>query len=335
MGEADKPAVLILYGDDEFAIKEFILAMKAKMGDPATAEMNQNEFDGRSTNLDALVPASMAMPFLAERRMVILTQPLALAGARGGEREAFIKFLEAIPVTTALVLVIEDEMRRDGWSLLSDKHWLMQWANKEDGRVFRRAFAKLKGRALAERLVKDNQAHISLDAAMRLVDYVNDDPRLAQMEIEKLLAYANYQRTIQVADVEEVTTNQHLENIFEYIDALGTREARQAAGILGRLLEQQESQAVFALVVRQFRLLIQAKDILQRGRNQAQILSQVPEVKYPYVAQKLAAQSRFFSLPDLEAIYRRLVESDEDVKTGRIDIDTALYTLTAALTQKN
>ena len=44
----------LLHGPDEFAIAEFVDALKEKMGDPAMASLNTTVFDGRSVTLPEL-----------------------------------------------------------------------------------------------------------------------------------------------------------------------------------------------------------------------------------------------------------------------------------------
>ena len=73
---ADAPIVYVLHGDDEFAIADFISGMEAKLGDPAAASMNITRLEGQATSMDALVSITHAMPFLTDRRLVILTDPL-------------------------------------------------------------------------------------------------------------------------------------------------------------------------------------------------------------------------------------------------------------------
>ncbi|MGB5059280.1 MAG: hypothetical protein WBO48_11325, partial [Candidatus Promineifilaceae bacterium] len=53
---------------------------------------------------------------------------------------------------------------------------------------------------------------------------------------------------------------------------------------------------------------------------------------HSFVAGKLYQQSAQFSLPQLEQIYRHLLEVDVAVKTGRNDMVTAVNLLVAALT---
>ena len=100
-----KPVVYVLHGDDTFAIRRALEAMEAKMGDASIAELNLSRLDGREARVDDIRSAANAMPFLAERRMVVVSHPLAkLAGETA--REQFRALLDGLPDSTALVLVI-------------------------------------------------------------------------------------------------------------------------------------------------------------------------------------------------------------------------------------
>ena len=63
-----KPVVYIFHGDDEFAIGQALADIVSQMGDPTTAAMNTTTLDDRNLNLDELIQATRAMPFLTERR---------------------------------------------------------------------------------------------------------------------------------------------------------------------------------------------------------------------------------------------------------------------------
>jgi len=100
-----KPVVYIFHGDDEFAIGQTLTEIESQMGDPSTAAMNTTTLDGRNLNLDELIQATRAMPFLAERRLVVLTDPLGSLKS-STDRDKFKSILENTPESTALVIQI-------------------------------------------------------------------------------------------------------------------------------------------------------------------------------------------------------------------------------------
>jgi DNA polymerase III subunit delta len=329
---ADKPpAVYVLNGEDEFAISSFLSSLQARMGDTATAEMNTSRFDGRSLSIDLLANAVGAMPFLAPRRLVILTNPLAKLNS-STLREKFVALLERVPPSTALVLVenrllTEDRERRSG-----KIHWLEQWAHQAGDRALFRTFPLPRGDAMIswiQERAKALEGQFTIEAAERLADQVGDEPRQVDQEIRKILTYVDFKRPVEPDDVEHLTPFTRQADIFIMVDALANHRGREAQGMLHRLLEEQDVLSIFGMVVRQFRLLLQAREVLDKGGREIDIIR---ELKIsPYVAGKLSPQARHFSLKQLEEIYRRLLDMDEAAKTSQIEPDLALDMLVMSL----
>ena len=70
------PVIYFLYGDDEYAISQFVKEMEGKLGDESIASMNISRLDGKNTSLDEVISIARAMPFLTRRRIVILDNPM-------------------------------------------------------------------------------------------------------------------------------------------------------------------------------------------------------------------------------------------------------------------
>jgi DNA polymerase-3 subunit delta len=99
--------------------------------------------------------------------------------------------------------------------------------------------------------------------------------------------------------------------------------------MLQRLLEEDEPIAIFAMIVRQFRLLLQVRELLDQVSNPAEIAREIH--LHPYVAGKISGQAYRFALPVLERIYHRLSEIDEEMKTSQVPGNLALETLVVQL----
>jgi DNA polymerase-3 subunit delta len=329
---ADAPIVYILHGDDEFAIADFISGMEAKLGDPAAASMNITRLEGQATSMDALVSFTHAMPFLTDRRLVILTNPLGKMKSPT-VRDKFKSTLETIPSTTALALVIHRPLVSPREKRNGVQHWLQTWGAAQGGRVYIREFSLPQGPQMVHWI--QNKAvelggTFSSQAAAQLAEYVLEDPRLAAQEIEKLLAYVNYKRPVDPDDVGQLTPYAAEGNVFEMVDALGNRNGPLALRMLHRLLEEDEPLRLLGMIVRQFRLLLLTRELLDSGNREAEIAKQLKT--YPFVARKLIGQVRNFSLNSLEEIYHKLLEVDEAIKTGQVPAEVVLDTLITSLT---
>ena len=69
------PNVYFLFGNDEFAIARKLKEFDSDFTDPTSADMNTARLDARSMTENDLNNAVNAMPFLAQRRLVLLENP--------------------------------------------------------------------------------------------------------------------------------------------------------------------------------------------------------------------------------------------------------------------
>lgn len=320
----EKPVVYIFHGDDEYAIAKAVEDLCARMGDPALAELNTTRLDGRQAAEEDLRTGANAIPFLAERRLVILSHALARLGGANG-RSRYEKFLDNLPQTTALVLLIEDSRERRDWKGLKNNHWLRRWAEKAGGRAYLQTFSQpLPGEMpvwIIQR-AREMGGQIDPGAAQALAGHTGSDTRLASQEIAKLLTYVNYSRRIEADDVEMLAAPGGQANVFQMVDALASGNQTEALRLLHTLLEEEEPLKLFGMVVRQFRLLLQAREILDERGTAGDIAQQLGQAKF--VADKLYAQAQRFSMAELEALYHRLLDIDEAIKTGQAPAELAL-----------
>lgn len=324
------PVVYLLHGDDEFAISQFVKEMESKLGDPSIAEMNITRLDGKTLHPDEIITTAGAMPFLARRRLVILQQPLINITSEGEQRK-FTRILEQIPETTGLIVVenISDRGRN------KKIQWFLDWAKKDPDRTLVKEFNLPKGNQMIgwiQNKVRTLGGAFTPQGAAALASLVGNDTRLATQEIEKLLAYVNYKRAVDADDVDMNTADYAQADIFALVDSVSLQQPRQAMTLLLKLLDQQEPIMTFVMIQRQFRLLLQAREIIDQGGNAREIMKQLKI--HPFVSEKLNNQARRFDIQQLEAVYRRLLDLDEGIKTGQLDADLALQTFVAAFTSQ-
>ncbi len=322
------PNIFILYGNDEFAITRRLKDFESDFTDPTTAGMNTAHLEARSVSEDDFNNALNAMPFLAPKRLVVLSNPSAKYN-KVGTRKKFEEYISKAPDSVKLVIHELIEPKE------AEKHWLIKWAAKNASIVKAQAFMlprqkEMQGWIVNE--VKKQDGKIEPAAASKLAEMVGVDTRQAGMEISKLLAYVNWARPIQGSDVEAVCIVTSQQSVFDFVDALSQGNGKVAQKLLHRLLENEEVFSLWGMVVRQFRLLIQAREILD-GRGNKDDVARALGV-HPFVAEKTTGQAGRFSIEALESIYRKLLTIDERVKTSQITLELALDMLIAELAGK-
>lgn len=315
------PNIFFLHGNDEFAINRKIRDFESDFSDPTTAGMNTARLEARTMTENDFNNAVNAMPFLAAKRLVILSNPSAKFN-NVATRKKFEEFLLNTPDTAKLVIHELMEPKE------VEKHWLIKWSAKNSTTVKTQSFFLPKQRDMPSWIineVKNQNGQIEPQAAGKLAEMVGVDTRQAGMEIAKLLAYVNWERPVRGSDVEAVCIVTSQQSVFDFVDALSQGNGKVAQKLLHRLLENEDPFSLWGMVVRQFRLLIQAREILD-GRGNKDDVARALGV-HPYVAEKTTGQAGRFSMESLENIYHRLLNIDEQVKTSQVTLDLALDTL--------
>jgi DNA polymerase-3 subunit delta len=321
------PNIYFLFGNDEFAISRKLKDFESDFTDPTSAGMNTAHLEARTMSDTDLNNALNAMPFLAKRRLVLLENPSSKYN-KAAPRKKFLEYIGNIPDTTRLVMYESVEPRD------ANKHWLLKWAEKNNKLIQTKAFMLPKLRDMTGWIVnetKKQDGQIEPRAAEMLKEMVGVDTRQAGMEIAKLLAYVNWERPINTNDVEAVCIVTSQQSVFDFVDALSNGNGKTAQHLLHRLLESEDPFSLWGMVIRQFRLLLQAREILD-GRGHKDDVARALGV-HPFVAEKTTGQAGRFNIEFLEHVYRKLLAIDEGVKTGQVTLDLALDTLVVELTQ--
>lgn len=331
----------VLHGDNELERSERVADFKQKVGDASIRDLNVTTLDGRKVTLGELQHAADAIPFLADKRLVIVEGLLTrLAGrkAKGdgadesttsGTAKEFLSglldYLPRLPETTRLVFVEAQPLK--------ETQLVIKLALQQKGKTvleFKQPNANELAHWITERAKKHGGAFDG-KASARLASLIGGDLRRLDQEIIKLITYVNTQRPVTEKDVILLVTDASTSSVFDMVDALGKRDGQRAVHELHHLLDQGENPlGLLAMIVRQFRLLIQAKELQQRNARPEEIAKQLSV--HPFVAKKIGEQARTFrDLAQLEMIYRRLLDIDVDIKTGQTADVLALDLLVAGL----
>jgi DNA polymerase-3 subunit delta len=345
----------LLLNCDEYLAAQRIGELKRALGDLELAGLNTAELNGeRSTVGEVLGQASM-MPFLTERRLVVVNGLLAhldqrMAQSKSPESTAYqdaaqlLDGLPHLPATVDLLFVdTGPDRRRALWrgftlpatekqperkvagleALVKAKHAQLETLATPDARALP---GWIQGRARARQIAIDGRA------VQMLADYVGPNLRQLDNELEKLSLYAG-RRPITVEDVKLLVSDVGEALIWDLTDALSLRNGR---GAMTALYELRRSDAnafqLLTMIARQYRILIKVQDALRRQPgDEFSIAQQIGEKPYP--VKKAMAQATKYSARELDDIIERLLEADYAMKTGA-DVETEIDLLVAELTQR-
>jgi DNA polymerase-3 subunit delta len=337
----------VLCGENEFGRSEELARLRdqAAEADPAMADLNTSIFAGSKLAMAELRHACDTIPFMTERRLVIVHGLLDRLGpnprgkrsgtAKAEEpawKKAFLKelvaYLPNLPETARLIFVEEKSLRAN--------HPLVKLAQKEmKGRGFIKPFDLPKDGELPawiQQRASKKEGRIDREATALLAALVGSDLRLLDQEIGKLLLYADGQ-PVKAQDVRTLVSRAREASIFDLVDCVGRRETARALGLLHSLLDDNEPPLyLLAMLARQIRILIQVTELGKQHLSEKEMAGRLKI--HPYVAKKGLSQARNFDMAQLEAAHERIVDTDWAIKTGRIQDVLAMDTLVVDLTKR-
>ena len=346
---------ILLSGDDEFSAHEELARLRAS----SDFGYNQDSFNGENADLAGIRAACDTMPFLAEKRLVVLEglpKPKRGKGAEAESKEGEDEDSNApatepeSPPTPATkgkrgkkgaATTIGPQAFAKGLAeyvaqlpettalvaLVPEKlkadHPLMQ-AARSHGKSL--TFLKPSGVQLNEWVVRRARAQghrIAPEAARTLVESLGDDLRMLAGEIDKLGTYVGAGGEIRLEDVEALTPISRQAKVFDLTDALARRDTPAALRLLHELLANGESPlGIVALTAFQTRALMQVKLLTERGMGAYQIASAAGLA--PFVVEKSLPLARRFTFGQLEDAHRALLEIDVALKRSRMTPELAL-----------
>ncbi len=329
----------VLYGQDDFSLRQALDEIRADLDDPQTLAVNTVRLDGQSLTLNELRNNCNTTPFLSLYRLVVVDGLLkrfeampgrsrsgkkgAKAGVRPdiGEWQDLPLLVEQMPTSTVLVTA-DGEIR-------SANPLLKRVASLAKVRVFN----SLRGQRLrdwvGERVAKSGGA-ITPQAVSLICQLVGGNLWTMDNEISKLALYAQG-RPITADDVGQLSSYAHETSIFALVDAIVEGRNAEAEDLLCRLCQEGYSAGhILAMIARQFRLIALVHE-LSAGPSPGQLRGELSALS-DYALDRTTRQASLYDLQHIQHAYHKLAETDMAIKIGRWDEQSALELLVADLT---
>ena len=288
--------IYLLYGEEAFLKNSYKNRLKeAIIGDDT---MNFARFEGKGLDVDELIRLADTMPFFAERRLILVED----SGFFKSASDALVQYLPSMPDTTILLFVeTEVDKRNRLYKKVKDMGYAAE-LNRQDSAQL----ARWAGGILTREQKKITKHTMELFLSM-----AGDDMENIRMELEKLISYTLGREVITDEDVLAVCTVQVTNRIFEMVSAIVNRQPRKAMDLYEDLLTLKEPpMRILFLIARQFNQLLQVKDLM--GKIASKLKMQ------PFVVGKTMPQARQFGREQILSYVEFCVETEEAVKSGRL-----------------
>ncbi len=336
--------VYILYGEDTFGRDEAVLTLKERMRALPAGEHNLTEL-GPETTVAALRLAADVVPFLADRRMVLVRGLLGRLSGRGGggrrpprgrkpaapdagpdEFQLLIEYLSDLPQTTSLVLVEDGRLDPDPLmaAIPRGRASVREYPRVTEVPRWIRSRAKQIGVELDEAAVRE------------LAQLGGAELRRLDSELHKLADYAAG-RAVTRTDVRELVVGREMA-IWTLLDGLSERRTDKALSAFRLLLRQGEQVgALFGRdIVPHYHRLLVARELSLLSREERARIDVTALGLNPATVGKWMDEAARFDPSELERSIELLLNLDRQIKNGETEaepsIEVAIVQLCSRLT---
>nr|WP_100332074.1 DNA polymerase III subunit delta [Bacillus xiapuensis] len=305
--------VYLLYGNEMFLINETKHQLVHHALTQEEMDFNLASFDLEETPVETALEEAETLPFMGERKLVFLHNPLFLTAERAKEKvDHNLKKLEQYlqnPAPYTLLVFIAPYEKLDERKKLTKQM-------KKQAEVLE---AKKLGEKELKKWLKDraasNHVQIEEEALDHLIALAGTNLMVLTSELDKLSLYALEEKCITKEMVIKLTARSLEQDIFSLVDRVVTGKVEEAFRIYYDLLKlNEEPIKILALIASQFRLIYQTKELSRKGYGQQQIAGYLKV--HPFRVKLAAGQSRRFTDEQLSAIMMMLADSDLQMKSN-------------------
>lgn len=295
--------VYLLCGDEAY-LKIQYKDKLIKALNPDDDTMNFSKYEGKGIEVREMIDLCETMPFFADYRVILVEN----SGFFKNKCDELADYIKTLPDYVRMVFV-EEEV---------DKRSRMYKAVKAEGRIveFAKQDEKTLMRWAAGILGREGRKITTRDMEFLLTKTGTDMGNIRN-ELEKLITFTMGRDVVTAEDIEEICTTRTENKIFEMVRAVTEKNQRKALDLYNDLLTLREPpMRILFLLSKQFCQMTLAKKMSGEGAAQSEIASRlgVPS----FAVRNLLTCARAYSTEELEQAEEDFAESEEAVKTGRL-----------------
>ncbi|KRM74076.1 DNA polymerase III subunit delta [Secundilactobacillus collinoides] len=282
--------------------------------------MNFASYDMESTPIAQALDDAMSAPFFGDRRLVFVDHAYFLTtdphkGIKvDHDMDSLLTYLKHPEPTTVIVFLATT-------GKLDSRKKVVKTLKKVAEVVSLEAIGEHQIKQLVETDLQNNGFQMQPEAFSKLLQRTGSDLSLIMNELPKLKMASYDSKQIGVDVVQELVTKSLDQNVFDLVNDVMSKQIDAALSLYRQLiLTKEEPLRINAVLVSQFRLLIQTKILVKNGYSQGSIASTLKV--HPYRV-KLAMQStRRLKLDDLKRAYLGLIDIEKSLKSSTKDPET-------------
>jgi DNA polymerase-3 subunit delta len=315
--EAGKPQpVYLCFGPEKYRRHSFIQALTDAMIEPDQKEFAVSKFDLGETSLTAVLDDAETLPFMVPRKLVIASNALFFTGAKESTKidhnlDRLLEYLKSPVDYTVIVFTVDADK-------LDERKKVVKALKDHDATLPFLSLSPEELQGWVSRQAEQAGFAFKPDALDQIILYTGGHLQALSAEIEKISLYVGPGGTATTDVVEQLVARSTEQNVFILIEDIVQMRLDRAFVILEELLKQKEEPIkILMLIARQFRIMLQVKELSKQGYSHPQMASQIG--LHPFAVKVAEGQAKKYHVAKLGLILAQLADLDFQMKTGRID----------------
>jgi len=311
--------ILLLYGEDTFRSLQKLKEIISYYKDLNKTGLNLKFFDFENNSFEDFKDQFQTKSIFDEKKFFILKNTFLNNKLKDKFKKQQKHFLKSKNI---IVLYEKKDIKSKDPFLISLK-----------GKAKSQKFELLNNKEV-ENWIKKESKKMNLEIQKKAIDALIERAgnNLWQLsnELKKLANYKWNKNKIEIKkeDVEKIVHQKAEPNIFKTINFIAEKEKEKALLLLKEHLKKGDSPLYLLTMINfQFRNLLIIKEIYKSGKN-IYLKTKKSQI-HPFVVKKSLPLCKKFNIKELKEIYRKIYQTDINIKTGKISPELGLDLLIA------
>jgi len=298
--------VYIIYGEQDILLDQAVDRLKRLISATGDLDFNFETFEGGASLVDDVIAAANTLPFLSEKRLVVLN---GLDGVDAAAQSMLAVYAQDPSPSTVLVMTCKKVDRRT--KLFKAVH--------KTGVVAEYKAERSEYPGLIVEMFRKRGCEVTRDGAATLMDRVGMDLRRLSVEADKISAFVGPERRLGRDEIEAVVAKTAPVSIFTFTDAIGLRELETALRAASALQDDGESAVRLATMSTwHLRNLVKVKALAERGLDRSALTRQAG-LRGEWQTRNLLRQAERFETAELIAGLRGAAQMEAEMKTSPVE----------------
>ncbi len=300
--------IYLLFGDERYLLKQYLdKIINTLVPNKSDADTELTVFDGDKISVINIIDACEMISFTGGKRVVIVKYSNLLYKAKAEQSDMLTKFInDSVDDFTLIFIESDVDKRSKVYKAIAKKGFAEEFTNLKNDDLAK--FIVMKARECGSDISNEDAKYLSINIYNDLDNVVS--------EVEKLCSYKINDK-ITRADIDLLCSKNLEVRVFELVDKIGQKDAKEAINIFNNMLLVKESPLmVLTMIGRTFKTLLLIKTMIDSRATQDEIIAKTK--LHPYVVKKNIAITRNFKKLELYQGVFEVLEADEKIKTGKL-----------------